>query len=128
MVGTAENIDTDGDMQVATGMVNAWADAEPLDDILVSLGFGVGAAYVNFNEISAVLPRTKLVFLDDSTIEFAYQFGGGLGYRITDAISIGVAYRFIATTDPEFDSPLGDFKAEYDSHNVFIGLRYVFGD
>lgn len=58
---------------------------------------------------------------DDDTV-FAYQLGVGLGYAITDKVSLDVKYRYFGTEDPEFDG----FEAEYSSHNFYMGVRFSF--
>jgi len=59
--------------------------------------------------------------LDDDTV-FAYQGTIGMTLPISDAMDFDAAYRYFATGDPEFEG----VDAEYDSHNITLGLRFKF--
>jgi len=45
-----------------------------------------------------------------------------LGIALNKQLTLDVSYKFFATTDPEFDGA----EAEYNSHNINVGLRIYF--
>jgi opacity protein-like surface antigen len=75
---------------------------------------GIGAANVT-------LESDDLDVDEDDTV-FAYQAGAGLGFALTETITLFTGYRFFGTTDPEFEG----VEAEYHSHNVEAGVRVEF--
>ncbi|HWP34688.1 MAG TPA: outer membrane beta-barrel protein [Thermodesulfobacteriota bacterium] len=59
---------------------------------------------------------------DDSDTVLAYQLLFGLGGRVGPRAILFGGYRFFATDDPVFRGA----ETEYRSHNLEIGLRYLF--
>lgn len=59
---------------------------------------------------------------DGNDTVFAYQAIGGVAYSICQMVFLDLAYRYFATSDPEFDG----IDAEYDSHNISLGVRIGF--
>ena len=62
---------------------------------------------------------------------FAYQAIAGVSYALTERVSLGIEYRYFATTDPSYsDNPGGGgtsrVDAEYKTHNVLVNLIYRF--
>ncbi|MCK5914320.1 MAG: hypothetical protein KAG12_10595 [Desulfuromusa sp.] len=53
---------------------------------------------------------------------FAYQLSAGVGYEITERITLDLKYRYFATED------LGDSDGsfEYSSNNLYSGIRFSF--
>ncbi len=76
---------------------------------------GLGAALVNVDDETVYLG-------DDYDTVFAYQVGAGVGYAVNEALTVECKYRYLATTDPEFDN----VEAEYATHNIYAGMRYAF--
>jgi opacity protein-like surface antigen len=62
---------------------------------------------------------------DDDTV-FAYQFIAGMGFKVSDATSIDISYRYFATADPEFGIEGFRVESEYATHNLFAGVRFSF--
>jgi opacity protein-like surface antigen len=95
-------------------MVNAALDV-PLGTIVEPYVLvGIGAANVT-------LESDDLDVDEDDTV-FAYQAGAGLGFALTETITLFAGYRFFGTADPEFEG----LDAEYHSHNVEGGIRFGF--
>jgi opacity protein-like surface antigen len=55
-----------------------------------------------------------------SSAAFAYQVGAGVDYAINDKMALGLTYKFLGTTDQDFDN---DYYY-YDSNN---GYYYSYG-
>jgi opacity protein-like surface antigen len=79
------------------------------------LGGGIGFAVVTLD------PATGI---DDDDTVLAVQFGGGVGFDISERAVLTLDYRLLFTDDPNF-SKLGS-RAEYISHTLAVGLRYHF--
>jgi OOP family OmpA-OmpF porin len=86
------------------------------------VGAGIGFARVASDINSG---GTQLV--DDSDVVFAYQFIGGVGYKITPRFLLSLDYRIFGTTDPELTATGGTkFDAEYFTQHLMLGARYKF--
>ena len=124
-----------GDVAVLSAMVNGWYDLELGGKWLPYIGGGVGVARVDVDlrtSGQALLqgPTRPSTDLSDSVegddTVFAYQAGAGLGYRISDATTVIVGYRYFGTSDVKFTNDGDKTKLETGSHNVEIGLRFRF--
>jgi opacity protein-like surface antigen len=80
---------------------------------------GVGAAMGTITEIS--YSGSTLVASGKNT-QLAYQGGAGIGSELTRNILIDLTYRYMGTTPFKFSA----VSADYGSHNVQIGARYLF--
>ena len=127
-----------GDMTALSAMVNGWYDIElggKWSKWLPYIGGGVGVAIIDVDlktsgEARLFGPSQPPTNLSDSArgddTVLAYHAGAGLGYRISDAMTVIVGYRYFGTSDVKFKSRGDRVKAETDSHNVEIGLRFRF--
>jgi len=107
-----------GDVSALSGLVNAFYDIKTESAFTPYVGGGLGVAIVEIDDMSVVgIPVSGS---EDDTV-FAYQLGGGIGYAINDKLTVDLGYRYFATDDPDFDG----IEAEYDSHNVTIGIRFA---
>ena len=68
--------------------------------------------------------------LSDTDTVFAYQLGAGLGYEVTDAITVQVGYRMLKSNQLEFTGRSAQAMAtattDMQVHLFEIGLRYRF--
>lgn len=96
-----------GDEQgyVLAAMVNVWPGYE-IGDWRFYGGRGIG------------LGRAKLA--GESDLVLALQGGPGFQYRVTEALSVGLGYRYLILSET-------DNGARYDSHTIGVGLRWSFG-
>ena len=116
-----------GDYSTMALLVNGFYDFRMVSPTFVPyLGLGLGGAWVSAKGSEP----TSGAFVDDSDMVFAYQLAAGIGYVISKEITLDLGYKYFATAKPEFDYSAsfggGKAKAEYASHNVFLGLRYSF--
>jgi len=110
-----------GDTNALSLLLNCFVDFETGTGFTPYAGVGIGAARVEFEFGEATVP-----FSDDDTV-FAYQFVGGIGYALTENVTLDISYRYFATADPTFDAPTSQaFGAEYNSHNIYMGVRFCF--
>jgi opacity protein-like surface antigen len=64
---------------------------------------------------------------DDSDIVFAWQFQGGMRYKISEHSSLGIAYKYLGTDSPEFS--LGASDQDFDvihNHSVVATFNLAF--
>ena len=116
-----------GDYSSMALMVNGYYDFRMVSPTIVPyLGGGIGGARLTAKGTEP----TAGAFVDDSKMVFAYQLAGGIGYVVSKEITIDLGYKYFATAKPEFEYTAsfggGKAKAEYASHNIFLGLRYGF--
>ena len=119
-------------LSALTAMGNLWYDFEARTSYFY-LGGGIGDAHLKLSDGP---------FGGATNDVFAYQFGTGAGYFITPQISIGVDYRYLATSSrASFDygpfaavnssGQSGTVRAHSDarfrSQSIMLGLRYNFG-
>lgn len=82
----------------------------------------------------AQLPPGAVPDLSDTDTVFAFKVGGGVGYELTDHITLQVSYRFFKTNQLEFKgrNSLGNFvntvsaTTDLQGHLFEVGARYRF--
>lgn len=108
-----------GDMSVLSLLINGYYDLDTGTAFSPFISAGIGFAKVDANDLGmAGDPET---FDDDDTV-IAGQIGVGVSYAATETVAIDAKYRFLMTSDPEFD----DVEAEAKSHNIILGVRFCF--
>lgn len=112
-IDNVDGIATSGDVSSLTFMGNAWYDFNTGTPWIPYIGGGLGLASVGVDTPG----------FDESDTVFAYQIGGGVGFEVSPGIVISADYRYLATTDPEFEVGGLKIDAEYSSHNLMVGVR-----
>ena len=112
------SVAADGDYSALSFMVNGYLDFKNQSVVTPFITAGIGVANVEADDVSV---QGYSVGSADDTV-FAYQLGAGLGIALNKQLTLDVSYKFFATTDPEFDGA----DAEYNSHNINVGLRIYF--
>lgn len=99
----------------------------PRPNLMPYLGAGLGM--VNFrDDIDTSVPNQ----LHGHNRKMAYQGTLGMAYRVTDAFSVGLDYRYITTQTASFNGFtnsglfIGDMKHQFKSHTVNFGFLYRF--
>lgn len=112
-----------GKIRSHSGMVNFILDASRPRVGCVNLygGGGLGLLYVD----STITNSASTYAISDGA--FAWQLIGGASKPLTQQLDIFAEYRYLGAddlqvTDTATGNPFGDF--DYDSHNVFIGIRF----
>ena len=102
-----------GDFVSSSLMFNGFVDLIPNGQICPFVGAGIGFANVEGD--------IDYYGSEDDNV-FAYQFAAGMAFAVTQNIKFDLQYRYFATEDPEFYS----LEAEYDTHNIMVGMRTSF--
>jgi opacity protein-like surface antigen len=106
-------------------MANAWYDFHDLDlpgGLTPYIGGGIGGAQV---QMSGRLNSIKLY--EKNQFVFAWQVGAGASVPLTDSLKLFVDYRYFAADgaklriEPGFHGSI--VRADFDGHNVLVGLR-----
>ncbi len=128
--------DAFGNVSLTTFMFNGYYDIKPMDDsdVEIFLTAGVGAAFVNFDEVGPGWDDDE--FDDEMTSTFsettwAYQLGAGVAVPVGDNIVVDARYRYFDSADitSRDDDEITDddpMNLSIDSHSALIGLRYNF--
>jgi opacity protein-like surface antigen len=87
--------------------------------VSIFLTAGAGAAIATITEIS-ILGRTLVA--SGKNTQLAYQGGMGVGSELTKNITVDLTYKYMGTAPFKFYG----VSAEYSSHNILIGARYMF--
>lgn len=118
------NSSPSGRVHVLSGMVNTYWDFRTGTPFVPYIGIGIGAARDSLDSFSVAGKPLS----NSSDVEFAYQPMVGVRYLLTDAIALGVEYRYFATVQPTFKDSSGQpFNGRIESHNVLANLSYYFG-
>jgi len=112
-----------GEAIVWNAMLNTFGEVATDSLWTPYLGGGIGVALVSLDSVTV----SKTLVLDDTDLVFAYQIGAGVDYSISENLSFDLAYRFFATTNPNFkDVNDVDIESEYVFSTLQLGLRYMF--
>ncbi|MEM1376750.1 MAG: outer membrane beta-barrel protein [Pseudomonadota bacterium] len=136
------------------GMVNAYIDLPAVAGFQPFVGAGIGIGRVTYREeVNAVdcVPRAEDVrfegcraygvpdqpaantpYSSPGTVaegvdyRFGYQLAAGLGYALTDNLSVDTTYRYTNFGGGDFDTGSGSSLADdgYSTHQVNLGFRY----
>ena len=101
-------------------LINGYYDFINKSAFTPYISAGLGFAQVEFNNLD--ISGLGFSGSNDEDTVFAYQVGIGLGYAVTEKITIDVRYRYIGTEDSEYDTT----KAEFASNNLLFGVRVSF--
>ena len=114
----------DGNLDAWSFMCNGFWDIENQTPFTPYLVGGIGFAKVSLD----ILDGPHNGASKDNDTVFAYQLGVGVGYDINNSWTLDLAYRYFATEDAELiDDCSGlPYELEYESHNIFFGVRYNF--
>lgn len=114
------DVDLTGDTSSLALLLNGYYDFANESRFTPFIGAGIGFAKVEFNDFN--VPGSGVPSSSDDDTVFSYQLGAGVGYAVNDKITLDVKYRYMGTSDPEFDTT----TVEYSSHNFYAGIRVAF--
>ena len=118
--------DLEGNVSYLSGMVNGLCDFKTGSGFTPFIGIGLGMSQVTWSEV--VEKGNPTNGFDDSSNVFAYQVMGGVGYALTDSLTLDFEYRYFHASDVDLISKTGT-KKTWDNdtnHSFLIGLRYLF--
>lgn len=72
--------------------------------------------------------RFGVTVLDDDDTVFGFNLGAGVGYNLTDSLTLEAMYRYVAFMDAEVTANGDPVTSEttVDAHVAEIGLRFKF--
>jgi opacity protein-like surface antigen len=104
----------------------AWAFGRipVLEPLSVHVGAGIGIAFTDATTTDNVSAGS------DDGIGFTYQVGAGLGYAITEFVSLTLGYRYLDLGQLELPlfapQPFGSYTLDLASHEITSSLRVTF--
>jgi opacity protein-like surface antigen len=117
-------------------MANGYVDWDLGIGVIPYFGTGIGWGSVEVEAKNNAPNQSKMSGRDSV---FAWSLMAGGSYPINDVLDISLGYRYIATTKPKINSNLTNpqptppaekiarrIKAEFDAHEVVVGLRFNF--
>jgi opacity protein-like surface antigen len=113
-----------GETEATAFMLNGYHDFLLGSSFVPYVGAGIGFANVKFKDFGVTaIPDV----LDDDQNVFAYQAMAGVRYSLTQALALGIEYRYFATNDVDVTSQVGfGSQANYATHNGLVNLSYSF--
>ena len=94
------------------------------------IDFNYGSAFswfvtagAGFARIDGEMTVDSVNYDEDDTV-FAYQFGVGAGYAVTETVTLDCKYRYLRTQD--FNIEGGDIEVASPSHSITVGIRVAF--
>jgi opacity protein-like surface antigen len=97
-----------------------------LDPLTLYGGGGIG---VSFTDLRTVARDDRA---EEQAINFAYQFGAGLGYAMSDALHLSLGWRYVnfGVTRADLINRLGDrigsIESDIGAHEFTVSARYSF--
>jgi opacity protein-like surface antigen len=117
-------------------MANGYVDWDFGIGVIPYFGAGMGWGSVEIEAKNRAAMQTKI---DGRDSVFAWSLMAGGSYPVNEVLDLSLGYRYIATTDPKINSSITDpqpdppaikssrrLEAEYDAHEVVVGLRFNF--
>ncbi|EIT71687.1 MULTISPECIES: OmpA family protein [Hydrocarboniphaga] len=117
----------EGKQDAQTAMVNLWLDLFRHSRVRPYAGLGAGAARIAIRDSG----YDGEDFNNTATTAFAYQAGAGLGFDLSDRLTLSFDYRYLRTDRSRFnllrDDPATRVRFRYEAQTALLSLRYSFG-
>lgn len=114
------SVDLTGNVTSLTLLMNGYYDFTNSSAFTPYITGGLGIATIEIKDWN--ISDSGLSSFNERCTAYAYQVGAGIGYAITEKITIDTKYRYFATEDLKFDG----IKTEYANHNFLFGIRINF--
>ncbi len=119
-------------------LLNAYLDLGTWKGLTPYVGAGIGASRNRITNFRDVNVRNDSVWLAGSASKWnlAWALHGGVGYEVTDQLTLDLAYRYVDLGDARtgmsyaFDGSGSDTPVTFKSltsHDIMLGLRWNFG-
>jgi opacity protein-like surface antigen len=112
--------DATGDAKALSFLINGYYDFVNRSAFTPYISAGLGFAQYEFNNLN--ISGLGFPGSNEEDTVFAYQIGIGVGYAVTEKVTIDVKYRYFGTEDSEYDTT----EAEFASNNFLFGVRVNF--
>lgn len=113
-----------GNAKALTGLINAYFDFNTGSAFSPYITGGMGFSRVNFN--ASIDIEDELGTLDDNDTGFAFQLGAGVGYAVSDNVTLDLRYRYFSVPTLKYDTTESETESEFNSHNITGGVRISF--
>jgi outer membrane protein OmpA-like peptidoglycan-associated protein len=121
---TGVSIGPFGAVSDIAAMVNFKVDFLPQSRWTPYVGAGIGGGWTRLSGLGVA--NTTIV--NNTTFDFAWQIMAGVTYQLSPKVSLGLDYRYFATTDASSKDLAGaSFNAAYGTQNIMLALTYHFG-
>ena len=117
-------VDVDG------AILNSMEDSVLTFLLNVYIDFNYGSAFswfvtagAGFARIDGEMTVDGVNYDEDDTV-FAYQFGVGAGYAVTETVTLDCKYRYLRTED--FNIEGGEVEVARPNHSITAGIRVAF--
>jgi opacity protein-like surface antigen len=117
MSGPGGSVSFNGDISALTFLVNGYIDFATGGSWTPYLTAGIG-----YSKVEADIESVS----DDDNL-LAYQLGFGIGYAMSETVTLDLRYRYLGFDDYEYSEVgVGSLSVEASSHNLTAGLRFAF--
>ena len=114
--GLSGSIPVNSDVSIFTFLVNGYFDFNNDSKFTPYLTAGIGMTNVEVES-------------EDDTV-FAYQVGAGVGFAMSETVTLDCRYRYLGAADYEIGDTIEGvavkLEASMASHNLTVGLRFAF--
>jgi opacity protein-like surface antigen len=127
-IGAAIPTSTKSEMTSHTVMVNAYYDFKTKTKFTPYLGGGIGVSWNNTDTDGTVIATGVSQNYSETKANFAWNLTAGVGYQLTDAITLDANYRYVDLGKAVWGNPATAELTSDDltAHEVYLGLRYAF--
>lgn len=121
--GGSVSLSASGDVSSLSFIVNLYYDFVNASPVTPYINLGIGISQIDVGSITLdIAPALHTESDDDSVL--AYQAGAGVGWEVTERVTVDFMYRYFGTDDPSFSD--AEYEMDFCSHNVIAGFRYSF--
>lgn len=110
-----------GDVTSLSFLVNLYYDFVNKGPYTPFLGAGIGFSRISASRITVDVAPSLYSDKDKDSV-MAYHASAGMGWAVSETLTVDFMYRFLATEDPDFS----DYEMDFESHNFYVGFRQSF--
>jgi len=116
----AATLGVSGKTKALTGLVNVYYDFDTGSPFRPYITGGLGFSRADIN--ARISFEDEQEVLDEDDTGFAFQLGAGIGYEVTENVTLDLRYRYFSIPDLKFDN----IETDLSSHNITAGIRISF--
>ena len=123
----------EADVSAFTTMANLYADLGTWHGVTPYVGAGIGASYINVSGYDYTNPNGITGSVrGDKNWSFSWALMAGVGYEVTDNLTLDVGYRYLNLGDGKTKKTGGGFNGDVpvkikhlQAHEMRVGVRYM---